>query len=324
MGIARHSSSSRLRALGALTLGAALVALSTGCAGSTGSAAPATAPASPTPTASADPTPTDTVAPTPSPTVEPTPTASPTPAGSMQTEWALNLYRSSGIRRQYPDLYACTAAAVQTSLNLIAMDGALPQWKPTTAYSMQETILTYERAHMTMRLSSVGSDPHGTRNALNYYGWGSIYAGVYSDVAEPSFEAAAKAIVASIARTRKPAIIFTWYGEHSQVVTGYKAHGQNPAYSDDFTVEGIYLTDPLLGKSFINHGGIREVTGIRPNTWVTLARWKSGSDPVRFTEYLQTDSPYRDPIDGQIGRAEWSGKWVVVLAAPPLLPPSLR
>jgi hypothetical protein len=39
---------------------------------------------------------------------------------------------------------------------------------------------------------SNGSDPHGTRNALNYYGWGSKKAGVYQDVSFATFGEAAQ------------------------------------------------------------------------------------------------------------------------------------
>jgi hypothetical protein len=311
-----------MRAAMAPTLGALLLVIVAGCAGSAGSAASAGASTRPAPSATPNLAPAATASvraslPSPSPVVAvaATPSASPTTGGSPQTEWALDLFNGDGVRRQYPDLYACTAASVQTSLNLIALDGADKQWTLDTSYRTQEKIMAYERAHMTMTASSEGSDPHGTRNALNYFGWGSMDAGVYVDVAEPSFDAAAKAIVASIARTRKPAITFTWFGGHTHLVTGYKAHGQNPATSDDFTVEGVYLTDPLLGYSYIIYGGVsHKVDAFKPDTWVTLADWKSGSDAIRFTHYVQTDSPLRDPIDGWIGKLEWYEKWVVVLA----------
>jgi hypothetical protein len=316
MGIGRRFPWRYTRAFVALTLGAILVLPGADSAGSVGPAAPATASTRATPTATASGTAVaSSPAPSPSPTVEATPSVSPTPSGSPQTEWALDLYRASGVRRQYPDPFACTAAAVQTSLNLIALDNGDVHWTTTTAYRTQEDILAYERANMTMAASSDGSDPHGTRNALNYFGWGSMDKGVYTDVAEPSFAAASKAVVASIARTRKPAIIFTWFGGHSQIVTGYKAHGQNPATSDDFTIEGVYITDPLEGYTFIVYGGVSyRVDAIRPDTWIPLANWKSGSDSIRFTDYRQTDSRLRDPIDGSIGELEWYGKWVVVMA----------
>ena len=117
--------------------------------------------------------------------------------------------------------------------------------------------MAYLAAHLDEPLpkESNGSDPHGTRNALNYYGWGSKQAGVYQDVSFATFGEAARAIVSSVARTRKPAVVFTWFGEHSQVVTGYKVRGENPASSDDFTIEGVYLTDPLLGYTHIEFGG---------------------------------------------------------------------
>lgn len=163
---------------------------------------------------------------------------------------------------------------------------------------------------------SNGSDPHGTHNALNYYGWGSKQAGVYQDVSFATFGEAARAIVSSVARTRKPAVVFTWFGEHSQVVTGYKVRGENPASSDDFTIDGVYLTDPLLGYTYIEFGGTSyHMISIKPDTYVSLADWEQGRDAVRFSAYEQNDSTGRDPIDGRIGKDEWYKMWVVVLAA---------
>jgi hypothetical protein len=241
--------------------------------------------------------------------------ASPSPDGAAQTEWALDLYKWEGLRRQYPDQSACTAASVLIALNLFALDGGATQWSPTVTYQDQERVLDYERSHMTLPKSIRGSDAHGTRNALNYYGWGSEQSGVYVDTSLTSFGAAAKAVVASIARTRKPAIIFTWFGSHSQVVTGYRVTGADPAKSDDFTIQGVYLTDPLEGKeSLIFGGAVHTVYTAGDDTWVTLNAWQRGSDSVRFTQFYQTDSTIRDPIDGRIGKSEWYARWVVVLA----------
>jgi hypothetical protein len=266
-------------------------------------------------TSAVDPTPSpETVADaTPSPDSDPSPSVA--PDGSPQTEWTLDLYKWEGLRRQYPDQTACTAASVLIALNLIALDGSNTQWSPTVTYHDQERVLDYERGHMTLPTSVRGSDAHGTRNALNYYGWGSEEAGVYVDAPLTSFGAAAKAIVASIARTRKPAIIFTWLGSHSQVVTGYRVTGADPAKSDDFTILGVYLTDPLEGKESLIYGGaVHTVYTAGDDTWVTLASWQRGSDSVRFTQFYQTDSTLRDPIDGRIGKSEWHARWVVVLA----------
>jgi hypothetical protein len=67
----------------------------------------------------------------------------------------------------------------------------------------------------------------------------------------------------------------------------------------NFTVVGVDLTDPLAYNA-------------HRDTWVSLADWESGSTWIRFSPYLETDSPYIDPVDGSIGYNEWHGKWVTI------------
>jgi hypothetical protein len=246
-------------------------------------------------------------------------TATPGPSlsagGSATTQWTLDLFDKAGVRQQNPDGTACTAASVQTSLNLIAMQGEDTRWSVTTTYEMQESILDYERSNMTMPTAFAGSDPHGTRNALNYFGWRSMQAGVYVDAAYTTFNAVAKAVVSSVAKTHKPAIVFAWMGGHAQVITGYQVRGQNPAISDNFIVSGVYLTDPFIGTASLVYDGVNhKVTAVDADTFVTLANWKAGPDAVQFSRYWQLDSTLTDPIDGRVGRREWYNKWVVVLA----------
>jgi hypothetical protein len=315
--------------LAALVAGCAAGSLDSAAAGA--STAPAgqgspvvAATASPSAVPAASPTVASTVSPAVAPTASPFPGVSPGPQATpteplvlppAPTDWHLDLYSPYGMRFEYPDPYACTATSVQITLNFIVYDGGAADWTPTTSYATQQEIFAYERANMTLPAWANGSDPHGARNAINYYGWGSLKAGVYKDVSFGTFRAAAKAVVSSIARTRRPAIIFPWYGGHAQVVTGYKAHGEDPATSDSFTVEGVYLTDPLVGYTYIVYGGAsHRVDAIRPDTYVSLATWQYGPDAVRYTDFRQTDSTIRDPIDGAIGRREWFGKWVAVLA----------
>jgi hypothetical protein len=246
------------------------------------------------------------------------PPASPAPsqvssAAPVQSNWTLDLYNESGVRYEYPYDTACTAASVVMALNL---GSGATSWSPTITYEDQEAILAYERTHMTMPTWFAGSDPHGARNGLNYFGWGSMSAGVYVDESLPTFAAAAKAVVSSIARYRKPAIVFVANGGHAQLVTGYKTHGSNPATSDDFTITGIYLTDPLQGRLLYAKNGVTEdLQTIGRDQFVSLAEWHWGPMSVRFSNYWQADSIYRDPIDGNIGKAEWYGKFVAVIAA---------
>jgi len=213
-----------------------------------------------------------------------------------------DLYQPGVARYQDPDFTACTAASTESMLNTISVDGARDgfTWKRTTSYATQESILAYERDHMTMLVTSAGTDPHGWRNALNYFGWGSLAAGVYQDAAYESFDEAARATVIALATTRKPVGILARAGGHAEFVTGYQVIGADPSTgSSDFSIVGVYLTDSL------GSNGHRDV-------WTTYTQWRSGGEWVRFSPYLQTDSPYRDPIDGRVGRKEWYGRWVII------------
>ena len=227
--------------------------------------------------------------------------------------WSVNYYHGSVVRDQDPDYSACTAAATMSMLNLIALstDGeqplsrssSLPQlsliWQVDTSYDTQERILEYERENMTMVLSAPGTDPHGWRNALNYFGYGSMRAGVYADAAYTTFDDAAAAAVRSLALTGKPVGILGWFGGHAQYITGYRVQGEDPRVSDKYTILGVYLTDPLQGDYMAN-------------TFVTYSTWKDGPLYLRFSPYYQNESPYRDPVDGHTGYSEWWGNFVII------------
>ena len=225
-----------------------------------------------------------------------------TPSSLRPVTWTFDVHDAGTDRWQDPDYTGCTAASTESMLNTIAHNGSTSGfvWQPTTSYSTQESILAFEREHMTMLTSSAGTDPHGWRNALNYYGWGSVDAGVYRDSAYSSFEAAAMAAVSAIAMHHEPVGILARSGSHGQVVTGYEVTGADPRTgSTDFSIVGVNLTDPL------------QSVGYR-DTWIAIADWRSGGSWVRFSQYLQNDSPYQDPIDGQIGNDEWDGMWVII------------
>jgi Fibronectin type III domain len=218
------------------------------------------------------------------------------------TEWTADLYDPRADRWQDPDYTACTAATTMSMLNEISYSGtdATLTWTLTTAYATQEAMLAYERGHMTMLSSSAGTDPHGWRNALNYYGWGSMNAGVYRDSSYTSFDAAAKAAVSALARYHKPVGILALAGGHAEFITGYEVLGDDPSTgSMNFTIVGVDLTDPLAYNA-------------HRDLWLTLADWRAGSTWVRFSPYLQTDSPYTDPVDGKVGYDEWYGNWVII------------
>jgi len=138
--------------------------------------------------------------------------------------------------------------------------------------------------------SKPGADVAGWRNALNYYGWGSMTAGVYADLSYKTFKEAAVATVRSIAMTDMPVGVLGWYGSHAQIVTGYSVTGISRTGSTNFKINGIYLTNPLMERHHLDYYVIVSASG------------QSGPDEVRFAPYYQPDSIYKDPIDGRVGK----------------------
>ena len=225
-----------------------------------------------------------------------------TPDTSAPATWTLDISDPRADRWQDPDFTACTAAATESMLNDIDYTGSATGlvWQTTTSYTDQEAILAFERSNMTMLTTSAGTDPHGWRNALNYYGWGSLTAAMYRDSSYTSFDAASKAVVSALARYHKPVGILARAGRHSQYVVGYKVTGDDPSTgSTNFTIVGVDVTDPLQSAGY-------------RDTWVYLMDWRSGAYEIQFAPYLETDSPYQDPIDGQVGTTEWYGRWVII------------
>lgn len=240
--------------------------------------------------------------------------STPAEAPPLPATWSMNLYRASVVRYQNPDLNGCTAASTVSMLDLVALasqpdqppprGGSLAQssfvWTIDISWNTQEHVMWFERSHMSMTRDVKGSDPSGWRNGLNYYGWGSIYADVYRDVTFGSFNSAAHAVIDSIARTDKPAGVLGWAGSHAQYVTGYTVEGDDPRVSDNYTIVGIYLSDPLKVEA-------------RPSVYLTLKDWQSGPYVIKFARYEQYGSIFIDQIDGKTGDSKWPGKWVAIL-----------
>ncbi|HET7702182.1 MAG TPA: hypothetical protein VFK35_02195 [Candidatus Limnocylindrales bacterium] len=245
----------------------------------------------------------------------------PASAGAATT-WRMNLYRSGGMVYQDPYYTACTAAAAMMMLNFTAMagdGGDRFRWTPyryhrtpdPRDYRDMTSILYFARAHDTLAAGRPGSDPHGWRNALNYYGWGSSAMTdptkrVYDDLPYASFDGALKGAVRAIARFRKPVGMLGWAGGHAQVITGYVVTGEDPRISTNFTVNGLYLSDPLRSDAIVNK-------------YLSRTSLLSGSTRYRFQSYRETDSPLDDPYSAGWRRSsvasmssEWYRRWVII------------
>jgi hypothetical protein len=252
------------------------------------------------------------------PTPEPSPTHTPSPklAPTPLVAHSMNLFTATGFRFQDPNWAACTSTSVRTMLNLVAMRGSRGDgfiWRPTNAGVVRDRILAWERSHDTMT-GGYGSDPHGWRNALNYYGWGvtALRSGarVYEDVSYSSFDGAMKDAVRALAMTRKPVGLLAWRGGHAQMVTGYYGLIGNPfakdatgKYTNAFSVGGFYMTDPLRSSNTVNraqsYAALRYTTNYR----------------LRFQRYYETDSLLDDPYTTgfRVSKLEWYGRFVLVL-----------
>jgi hypothetical protein len=271
-----------------------------------------TTPPAPAPTA--DPTATPAPAPTPEPTPGPTPGPTPSPP-PVAAGW-LNLFVAAGFQFQNPNWAACTATSVRTMLNFISFrstGGVGFQWQPTNRSLIRDRILAWERAHDTMAGGN-GSDPHGWRNALNFYGWGagalSAGARVYEDYSSATFDGAVKAAVRAVAATGKPVGMLGWRGAHAQMLTGYFGLIGDPFakdaaghYTNAFSVGGVYLTDPLRESAVVN----RRIS-------YTALRYTMNYR-LRFQPYYQKDSRLDDPYTPgyRVSRTEWYGRFVLIL-----------
>jgi putative cell wall-binding protein len=222
--------------------------------------------------------------------------------------WTGNLYRAAGVRWQQPDTYACAATSAMMMLNFVALGSTPPgdgfAWTPSVSLDLQTQILAYERANMTMVLDGTnGTDPHGWRNALNFYGWGSLTADIYRDQAFATADAGLKAAVVAAAEFGKSTGMLMLNGKHAEVINGWDVEGADPSTgSTDFTINGVWLTDPWQPSG-------------RQDAYVQLPWLQSAASGfLRFGPYLETDSPGTDPIDGKVGKDEWYGKYVIVAA----------
>ena len=237
------------------------------------------------------------------------------PLPTTSTPSSLNLFKSDAFRYQDPNYYACTATSALVMLNTIALNnkgGSGFQWVPRLGLTAVESILAWERTHDTLAGGN-GSDPHGWRNALNYYGWGTGALAadkrVYDDFSYSSYGRAVKNAVRQLIRTRKPVGILAWGGRHAQFITGYDGLSGNPfardgrgRYTNEFTIANIYLSDPLKSDGWVNAKIGYSALG------------NSTNPKLRFVPYGETDSPYDDPYTAGTfaARDEWLNKWVII------------
>jgi hypothetical protein len=230
--------------------------------------------------------------------------------------YRLNLFNPAAFLYQDPNMTACTAAAAQIMLNLVAATGSGGSgfvWQPTTDGGVRDALLAWEQAWDTMA-GGRGSDPHGWRNALNAFGWTgaaiSQGARVYEDIAYRTYDSAVKDAVRAMILTGKPVGVLAWRGGHAQLMTGYYGLRGNPfarnsrgAYTNRFSVAGFYVSDPLASAGIVN----------RRVSYATLR--SSRNYRLSFRPYVQRDSRLDDVFTAGRVQAwrEWYRRYVLIL-----------
>ena len=105
-----------------------------------------------------------------------------------------------------------------------------------------------------------------------------------------------------------PVGILGWAGGHAQVMTGYVVTGADPRVSDAFSVQAVYLSDPLHQNRTVNRK-------------ISVTALRSGALRTRFQAYRETDSPFDDPwtagtmrssVAPARGPSEWYHRWVII------------
>jgi hypothetical protein len=185
--------------------------------------------ADPSPTAAVQPGDDDDEEETPEPTAEPTPEPTPAPA-----PYAINLYRSSTVVRQYKNTW-CVPAATQSMWNLIGGTSNM-------SYSRQKALYKQTRKHNRYKYKTAGNDIQGWAWALRTY-----TGQPYQWAAYTSKTTAIKAIAKAIDRTGHPVGITVHHGSHAWIVLGYKST-QDPDTGKK-TIRGFYVHGPLGPRS---------------------------------------------------------------------------
>jgi hypothetical protein len=177
----------------------------------------------PFPALAADPSPSPTTAPTDEASPEPTPIPPP-------IAYAINLYRSNTVVRQYRNTW-CVPAATQSMWNLIGGTSNM-------SFSRQKSLYSQIRAHNRYHYKTHGNDVQGWAWALRKY-----TAQPYQWHAYSSKNAALKAIADAIDATGHPVGITVHHGTHAWVVLGYKS--SHPSDGAKRTILGFYVHGPM-------------------------------------------------------------------------------
>ena len=175
----------------------------------------------------------------------------------------------------------CVPAAMLTMINIVK------KRRPIDSVPEQQRLYNLARRHSTDKLTGAGAEPEGWAEGLNREGIGPYIVHV-----SISRRFALREAARAIRLTGRPVGILAWRGAHSMVITGFRATG-DPAYTDDFEVTHVVMTDVWSPRCSSSGGASRP-----PGTTATGAR--------RAQDFL----PWRRP-DVKYPRKD--GRYIVIL-----------
>ncbi len=179
----------------------------------------------------------------------------------------------------------CVPAAIQTMMN--AIDPGAERSRPS-----QRALDRLARSLSSERLVGRGSEPEGWAGALNERDYGP-----YVVMAEPTRREAIAAAARAIRVTGKPVGLLMWRGAHAWVMSGFEATA-DPAWTDDFTVTHVRVSDPWYPRTSSIWGRARD-----PDARIAVADLAPS--------YLRWHRP-------TVRYAELDGRFVLVI---PVVPP---
>lgn len=194
--------------------------------------------------------PTATARPTSEPTRRSERAPKPKPSADARAPFAMDLYEAGDFVAQHTFEW-CVGASVQMAWNLVRED---------RRSSFRDQRRLWEMARDRSTDSFGGANPFGWASVLTEIGLGS-----YEVVSVADYERALRRAVSALRATNRPVGLVMWRGRHAWVMSGFESRG-DPALTDEFTITGVRVLDPLFP-----HGNSIWGPSPRPNSLLTPA-----------------------------------------------------